>query len=144
MPRILIVDDDHFMLSLVAHLLQGNGYRVLQADHGQAAIELACRERPDLILLDLLMPGEDGYSVCRRLKAIPAQRTVPVIFLSGMRTESDIEASFSAGGTDCVVKPFEPQVLLKCVETHLPSRSRSPAAEPRPVERSFEPLRRTA
>jgi DNA-binding response OmpR family regulator len=89
------------------------------------------------------MPGEDGYSVCRRLKAIPAQRAVPVIFLSGMRSEAEIAASFSAGGTDCVVKPFEPQVLLKCVQTHLPAASLAAAAQPAPVQ-GLDPWTRTA
>jgi putative two-component system response regulator len=132
MPQILIVDDDHFMLSLVGRLLEGSGHCVFQADHGDAAVEVAGRERLDLILLDLLLPGEDGYSVCRRIKAIPAQRSVPVVFLTGMRGEEYADEGHSAGGVACVVKPFEPRTLLKCIESHLPPGLGLPPTETRP------------
>jgi DNA-binding response OmpR family regulator len=120
-PRILVVDDDSFMRSLLARLLSVNGYRVFEADHGDAAVDIASRERLDLVLLDLLLPGEDGYSVCRRIKNLQINGEVPVVFLTGMRNDEEIAEAYAAGGIDCMVKPFEPRTLLKRVKLHLKS-----------------------
>ena len=117
-PRVLVVDDDTFMLGLVAKLLSAKGYEVYQADHGDTALEIAAQGRLDLVLLDVLLPGDDGYSVCKRIKAEPHNASVPVIFLTGMRGDREMIQGFKAGGADYVVKPFEPEVLLARVKAH--------------------------
>jgi len=107
------------MRSLLARLLSIKGYQVFEADHGDTAVEIASRQPLDLILLDFLLPGENGHSVCRRIKSMAIGKSVPVIFLTGMVNDKDIANGFAAGGIDCVMKPFEPQALLERVQAHL-------------------------
>mgnify|MGYP001824244487 CR=1 FL=1 len=142
--RVLVVDDDHFMLGLVSKLLTAKGYEVLQADHGETALEIASQEPLDLILLDVLLPGDDGYAICRRIKAIPLNASVPVIFLTGMRGDREMLQGFKAGGVDYVVKPFESEVLLARVKTHtdLFCLSRSLQAALRDHDRKLAATRR--
>ena len=139
-PRVLVVDDDRFMLSLVGRLLSAKGYHVLQADHGEDAVDIASREPLDLILLDLLLPGEDGYAVCRRIKALPLNASVPVIFLTGMRGDQEMLEGLAAGGVDYVVKPFEPAVLLARVKTHTELAILSRSARNSPTDPASERL----
>lgn len=119
--RILVVDDDSFMRSLLARLLCSKGYLVFEAAHGDGAVEIAAREPLDLILLDLLLPGEDGHSVCRRIKSMAANKAVPVVFLTGMMNDEDIAEGLAAGGIDSMQKPFEPQAILQRVRGYLES-----------------------
>jgi DNA-binding response OmpR family regulator len=116
--KLLVVDDDAFMLGLLTRVLKGAGYEVLAVDHGDLAVEMAARERLDLILLDVLLAGEDGYSVCRRIKARGRNAAVPVIFLSGMRGAEDEALGMEAGGVDYIVKPFDSESLLSRVRAH--------------------------
>ena len=117
---ILAVDDAPENLDIVRALLASR-YTVKAAVNGPMALKIAEKQRPDLILLDIQMPGMDGYEVCRRLKADPATSAIPVIFLTG---ESGVESEVAeAGGSDYVTKPVDSGVLLSTVEKHLADRN---------------------
>ncbi len=118
-PTLLAVDDTADNLTLLNALLSGP-YKVKLANSGEKALKIAAASpAPDLILLDIMMPGMDGYEVCRQLKQQPATRDVPVIFLTA-RTDAESErAGLEAGAVDYVTKPFNPPVLLARVRTHL-------------------------
>ena len=117
---ILAVDDAPENLDIVRNLLASR-YTVKAAVNGPMALKIAEKQRPDLILLDIQMPGMDGYEVCRRLKADPATTAIPVIFLTG---ESGVESEVAeAGGSDYVTKPVDSGVLLSTVEKHLADRN---------------------
>ena len=117
-PTLLVVDDTPANLNLVAGLLNQD-YRVKLATQGARALELALREPPDLILLDVMMPEMDGYEVCRRLKADARTRDVPVIFVTAMSQPEDEARGFEAGGADFIHKPISPPILRARVRTHL-------------------------
>ena len=113
---ILAVDDAPENLDIVKNLLASK-YTVKAAINGPMALKIASKQRPDLILLDIQMPGMSGYEVCRQLKADPATSAIPVIFLTG---ESDVAANVdSAGGDGYVTKPIDPEALLPMIEEHL-------------------------
>ncbi|HYU20027.1 MAG TPA: response regulator [Chloroflexota bacterium] len=112
---ILILDDEPAMLVLLEKSLAGPGRRVVTADSGPQALQLVTRERPDLILLDVLMPEMDGLDVCRTLRASPATSDLPIIVLSAKASRDDIEAGLQAGADLYLVKPFEPNRLLETV-----------------------------
>jgi len=117
---ILAVDDAPENLDIVRNLLASR-YTIKAAVNGPMALKIAEKQPPDLILLDIQMPGMDGYEVCRRLKADPATSAIPVIFLTG---ESGVESEVAeAGGSDYVTKPVDPGALLSTVETHLADRN---------------------
>ena len=120
-PRadILIVDDTPANLRLLAGILAGRGYKVRPASHGQMALYAAQAQPPDLILLDIMMPGMDGYEVCRQLKADERTQDVPVIFISALDEPLDKVAAFSVGGVDYIAKPFQFEEVLARVNTHL-------------------------
>jgi two-component system, sensor histidine kinase and response regulator len=118
-PTILVVDDTPENLTVAVGLL-GRDYRVKIATSGAQALEIvAAAPPPDLVLLDIMMPGMDGYEVCRVLKADPALAAVPVIFLTAMSQTEDVVRGFSLGAADYVAKPFRPEELLARVRTHL-------------------------
>jgi len=115
---ILVVDDTPANLTLLAQVLKPH-YRVQLAVSGAKALEICRRQPPDLIVLDVMMPEMDGYEVCRRLKADPATRRVPVIFLTALTRTEDESSGFEAGGADFIHKPFNPTTVLARVRTHL-------------------------
>ena len=119
-PRrtVLAVDDTPANLNLLSQLL-GKHYRVQLAVSGAKALELAQRRPPDIIVLDVMMPEMDGYDACRRLKADPRTRDVPVLFLTALSGPDDETRAFEAGGADFIAKPFTPATLLARVRTHL-------------------------
>jgi len=117
-PTVLAVDDTPANLNLLSQLLAPH-YRVQVAVSGVKALELAQRRPPDIVLLDVMMPELEGYEVCRRLKADPRTRDVPVIFLTALNGADDEGRGFEAGGADFVAKPFTPATLLARVRTHL-------------------------
>ncbi|MCW7753852.1 fused response regulator/phosphatase [Desulfobotulus sp. H1] len=116
---LLVVDDSIINIRLLETALSKEGYRILTADNGPQARKLAVEHRPDLILLDIMMPGEDGFSVIRFLKNHSATAAIPVIFLTGVsEIESKIEG-FDLGAVDYIIKPFHPMEVLARVRLHL-------------------------
>ena len=118
LPLILAVDDEASNLQLLRQILQDH-YRLAYAKDGARALELAAQERPDLILLDVMMPGMTGYEVCRALKADPATSAIPVIFVTALTDTSDEVVGFDAGAVDYITKPVSPPIVRARVRTHL-------------------------
>ncbi len=116
---ILIVDDSVNNLTLLERILSRKGYQVQLASSGKQAIESVNLAQPDLILLDIMMPGMDGYEVCSRLKASDRTRGIPIIFLSALVEVSSKVKAFNAGGVDYITKPFEPIEVVTRVENQL-------------------------
>ena len=116
---ILIVDDNYENLEVLRKLLNGAGYAVHPATQGRTAIRALEHLRVDLILLDIRMPGMDGYQVCRELKGNPATAAIPVIFISALHEPVDKVKAFSVGGVDYVTKPFDRGEILARVSTQL-------------------------
>ncbi|HNC44463.1 MAG TPA: response regulator, partial [Acidobacteriota bacterium] len=116
---ILAVDDNPANLDVLAQMLAGASYEVRFATSGLMALGAVRAELPDLILLDVKMPGMDGLTVCRELKADPTTRDVPVIFISAQDAEDDKLRAFEAGGVDYVTKPFQPAEVIARVESQL-------------------------
>jgi putative two-component system response regulator len=117
-PLILAVDDEASNLQLLRQILQDH-YRLRFAKDGPRALELAREELPDLILLDVMMPGMSGYEVCAALKADPALAAVPVIFVTALNDTSDEVEGFEAGAVDYITKPVSPPIVRARVRTHL-------------------------
>jgi diguanylate cyclase (GGDEF)-like protein/PAS domain S-box-containing protein len=118
-PRILVVDDSVETLMLLTDILANNGYKVLTASDGHAALRTVEVEVPDLILLDVKMPDMDGYEVCHKLKLDEHSSRIPVIFISGLYEAASKIKGFNAGGVDYIIKPFQLEEVLARVETHL-------------------------
>ena len=135
---ILIVDDTPASLRLVAEHLESSGYTVLVAEEGSEAIERARLVAPDLILLDIMMPGIDGITVCRRLKEDVVTASIPVIFLTSLSQSETIVAGFAAGGVDFLTKPVQLDELLARVRTHIALRRLQNDLEARVDERTRE------
>lgn len=118
-PKILVVDDERFHLNVIIDLLSDD-HKVLVAKSGERALEIAASEPPpDLILLDILMPGMDGYEVCKQLKADEKTAAIPVIFLTVKRDVTDETHGFNLGAVDYITKPFSPPIVKARVATHL-------------------------
>ncbi|GAC1595865.1 MAG: hypothetical protein NVS3B21_19280 [Acidimicrobiales bacterium] len=115
-PTILVVDDDPVIQRLLAVNFEMEGYRVVTAGDGIEGLDRVADDRPDLILLDVMMPRMDGIAVVRRLKADPATAAIPVILLSAKAQSTDISGGLDAGADDYVTKPFDPLELLDKVE----------------------------
>ncbi|WP_031363751.1 response regulator [Caballeronia sordidicola] len=122
-PAILIVDDTPANLGLVVDSLSDQGFRVLVALDGEEALERAQFSRPDLILLDVKMPGIDGFETCRRLKMNEHTRDIPVIFMSSLTGIEDLVEGFAAGGADYVTKPVRIDEMMARIGTHLALRA---------------------
>ncbi|HOC01536.1 MAG TPA: sigma-54 dependent transcriptional regulator [Verrucomicrobiota bacterium] len=116
---VLVVDDIPANRNLLRETLEPSGYEVLLAADGEMAIKVAQRAHPDLVLLDVVMPGLDGFAVCRRLKQIEATRAVPVIFLTAKDEPRSVLEGFEAGGVDYITRPFQAEEVLARVRTHL-------------------------
>lgn len=116
---ILIVDDMPANLGVLTTHLEREGYLAVVAQGGEEGIERAAFVRPDLILLDVMMPGMDGFEACRRLKADPATRDIPVIFMTALSDTGDKLAGFAAGAVDYVTKPLNGAEVLARIDTHL-------------------------
>jgi DNA-binding response OmpR family regulator len=114
--RILICDDDPAILRVLQVNLEVEGYEALLAHHGEEALEVAQREKPDLIILDIMMPRLDGYQTCERLKASDDTKQIPVVFLSAKAQASDIEKGKGYGVDDYLTKPFDPDTLISTIE----------------------------
>ena len=122
-PRVLVVDDDRDIRDLVTFKLEQAGYEVRQAEDGLQALEAVREWSPDLVVLDVMMPGLSGVDVTRELRADPATAATPVILLTAKAQEADVETGFVSGADDYVVKPFSPRELVSRVQAVL-ARSR--------------------
>ncbi len=118
-PVILVADDEADSLKLLTDILTAEGYEVRAADSGELALASAAAHTPDLILLDLRMPGIDGLEVCRRLKASTATSETPLMFISGASDVEQRVQGLAVGAVDFVVKPFRREELVARVRTHL-------------------------
>src|SRR5689334_5908300 len=125
--RVLVVDDERDLLDLITYNLGRNGYTVLPAFDGLSALEIARREIPDLILLDLMMPGLDGTEVARRLKADSRTAAIPIIMLTARGEETDVVVGLTLGADDYVTKPFSMKILLARLGTVLRRAEAAPA-----------------
>jgi DNA-binding response OmpR family regulator len=119
---ILVVDDAAANLKLLTETLTAEGYRVLPADSGELALASVAASPPELILLDIRMPGLDGFEVCRRLKARPESRDIPVILISAFAEIAERVEGFAVGAADFVTKPFQPEELVARVRSHVELR----------------------
>jgi putative two-component system response regulator len=116
--KILAVDDEPTNLRMLGQILRER-YELIFATSGAAAIEIATENRPDLILLDIMMPGMNGYEVCAKLKANPTTQEIPVIFVTAMGDVEDEAQGFDVGAVDYIQKPVSAPILLRRVQTHL-------------------------
>ena len=121
-PVVLAADDDEDILELVAFRLERSGYTVLQARDGEQALELALAEKPDLAVLDVMMPKLDGFELTRRLRAEEATSRMPIILLTARAQDTDVDRGFESGADDYLRKPFSPQELSTRVQAILGRR----------------------
>ena len=117
---MLVAEDDAEQRSLYAAILQGAGYRVLEAGDGREAVEIVQRERPGLVLMDVTMPGTSGWNAVRTLKEDVDTMGVPIIVVTGLVGSFDRDASLAAGADEHLDKPVSPQALLREVRRFLP------------------------
>ena len=118
-PSLLLVDDNPANLSVLVGNLRGENYELLTATTGERALGIAQKAVPNLILLDIMMPGINGFEMCRRLKEIEVTKDIPVIFLSALGEVADKLKGFEVGGVDYITKPFQKAEVLMRIETHL-------------------------
>jgi DNA-binding response OmpR family regulator len=121
-PLVLVAEDDEDILQMVVFDLEDEGYEVLTARDGDAAVALALEQTPDLILLDVAMPGLDGYEVTRRLRAEKSTSGTPVVLLTARAQVRDVILGFEAGANDYVTKPFRPEELRTRLQAALGRR----------------------
>ncbi len=138
--EVMIVEDTSASLELLCELLTQAGYAVRPAPDGNMALRSAQAKPPELILLDIRMPGIDGFEVCRRLKDDPRTRDIPVIFLSALRDEADTLRGFALGAVDFIAKPYRPEEVLARVRTHAELRRLQSGLEERVKERTAQLL----
>ncbi|WP_031513466.1 winged helix-turn-helix domain-containing protein [Desulfofalx alkaliphila] len=117
--KILVVDDEEHIIELVKFNLEREGYRVITTGNGDRALELARQEKPDLVVLDIMLPGTDGLTVCRTLNSDPETKVIPVILLSARAEEFDRVLGLEMGADDYIVKPFSPRELVARVKARL-------------------------
>jgi CheY-like chemotaxis protein len=116
---ILVADDESIILRVLKYNLENSGYNVLIATNGKEALELAFKEHPDLIILDILMPKVNGYEVCSILKSDPKTRSIPIIMLTAMGEDIDGKKGLDSGADVYETKPFSPKSLLLKVKEFL-------------------------
>jgi two-component system, OmpR family, alkaline phosphatase synthesis response regulator PhoP len=131
--HILVVDDEEDILELVRYNLVKEGYRVTTVATGEEALRSARSAQPDIILLDLMLPGVDGLEVCRRLKQDPKTHHVPIIMLSAKGEEADIVTGLELGAADYITKPFSPRVLVARLRAVLRRRAAEIVPENAPL-----------
>lgn len=123
--KILAVDDEEDILELVKYNLIKEGFSVVTAPSGEEAVKLSLREKPDLILLDLMLPGLNGYEICRLLKNNPETQSIQIIMLTARNTESDELRGLELGADDYITKPFSAKILIARIKNLLKKRMES-------------------
>ncbi len=121
--RVLVIDDEPEITEIIQTFLSETGYQVLVDNNSEVAVEKARTFKPNVILLDIMMPGVDGYNICQQIKADPDLAAVPIIFLTGKDRGDDMGRSFKAGGDMFIKKPFSCERLLEIVNIVLMSAS---------------------
>lgn len=124
--RILVVDDEEDILELVRFNLSKEGYQTICADTGERAAEIARSEMPDLIVLDLMLPGMDGLEVAKFLKNKPETENIPIVMLTAKGEESDVVTGLELGADDYITKPFSPKILLARIKAVLRRKTADP------------------
>jgi signal transduction histidine kinase len=117
--RILAVDDDRINLRIIGGILRHEGYELAEAGSGEQALEVYAEFQPNLVLLDVMMPGIDGFATCRTLKTSYGDKCAPVIFVTAKSEADDVVMGFEAGGVDYLTKPFRPKEVVARIRTHL-------------------------
>ena len=118
--RILVVEDQDDNRQIIRDLLSAKGYELIEATTGEEGLNLATTGKPDLILMDIQLPGMDGYEVTRRIKAKPELKHIPIIVVTSYALSGDDKKAFDAGCNGYVTKPFSPRVLLAKIREFLP------------------------
>jgi DNA-binding response OmpR family regulator len=116
--RILVVEDQDSIRRMIEALVGARGYQVTAVSTGTKAIDVATTDPPDMVLLDLMIPGYDGFEVCRRLRADPLTQTVPILVISALDDPESRTKAATAGATAYYTKPFSPMALLKEIDRH--------------------------
>ena len=119
--KVLIVDDENSMVSVLQRHVSNAGYAVDTATNGQDALEKIKNEIPDLVLLDLVMPGINGFETCRRIRSDEKTKKLPVLIITALRSESDSAAAAACGANEMIVKPIDGEHLAKRLRYHLGS-----------------------
>jgi CheY-like chemotaxis protein len=126
MPKILVVDDEIHIVKIIAYKMRGAGYEVVSARDGVEALDMVKINRPDLILLDVMMPRMDGYQTLQALKNDPATRDIPVFLLTVKSKEVDRQKGYEIGADDYLTKPFSPNKLLERIDQALKRGTTAP------------------
>lgn len=113
--KILIVEDEKTLLKLESILLKSKGYRVVGATSGTEALALVQREKPDLVLLDVMLPGIDGFKVCAHLKGAPGTRDIPVVMLTARTRQEDVARGREVGANEYITKPFQSAQVTRVI-----------------------------
>lgn len=122
-PKILVVDDEPDVVMLIATTLRGEGFEVIPAYDGLEALDKVSVQKPDLIILDIMMPMMSGYEVCQQLKANPESQHIPVVCLSSAHTPDARAQSLHVGAVTLLTKPFLPNELVAQIKRHLPTQA---------------------
>jgi DNA-binding response OmpR family regulator len=130
--KIVVIEDEPDIMEIVSYNLKREGYSVVGVDRGDAALNIIRNEAPNLIILDLMLPGMDGLSICQQMKSDPIVRDIPIIIISAKGEESDIVIGLELGADDYLAKPFSPRELLARVKVVL---RRGPAADEQSKQR---------
>jgi twitching motility two-component system response regulator PilG len=117
--KILVVEDEESLLKLESILLTSKGYEVRGVPNGQAALDAIAEERPDLVLLDIMLPEIDGFEVCRRIKSDPATRDIPVVMLTAKKTRDDMARGEKVGADWYITKPFKSAMVIETIQRFL-------------------------
>ena len=116
--KILVVDDEEVILELLQYNLEKEGYQVFTAGNGKDAVQIAKEQKPELILMDIMMPGQDGVETCRQIREIPELAEVFVIFLTARSEEYSEIAAFEVGADDYIIKPIKPRALMSRINAY--------------------------
>lgn len=124
-PVILVADDDDLLVGLLEHQLSSKGFSVISESDGEAALARIRDDRPDLVVLDAMMPALDGFAVLSQIKSDPDLNAIPVIMLTALSGQSDIVSALDKGAADYLIKPFLPEELVRRISRNLPEAKAS-------------------